>query len=174
MSIVAADIAYRYSGGAGNTDPNACLGGAISTAGAGSIDDNVKNDLFDDVSSAQALAGSVEYRGFYIRNDTGGGLTLQDARIYVSSDTTSADDELDIAIAVEAVSVTMGTIANEGTAPVGPVFSHPTSYAAGLQLNAATGLAPAAFRGVWIRRTVNAGAASTSDTGTLKVEGQTA
>lgn len=45
MPIVAADIVFRYSGGAANVDPNASLGGARSTAGGGVIDNAVLHDL---------------------------------------------------------------------------------------------------------------------------------
>lgn len=37
MTISAADLVYRLSGGASNTDPNAALGGAMSTVGGGRI-----------------------------------------------------------------------------------------------------------------------------------------
>jgi hypothetical protein len=168
MAIVATDIQFLYSGGSGNASANACLGGAISTAGGNSVDDNVANDLFDDVSSAEQAAGRVEYRGIYIKNNHGT-LTLQDARAYV---TTFA--ELDIGIAVEAVNVTMATIANETTAPTSVTFAHPATYSAGTQINSSTGLAPAATRGLWVRRTITAGAASgVRSTETLNVEGAT-
>lgn len=170
MPIVAADIEWRYSGGAGNTDPNAALGGAISTAGAGVVDDNVLHDLFDAVSSAESSPGDTEYRGIYIKNNHGT-LTLIDARIYF----TTASDDLDIALADEAAGSTMETIANESTAPVGPTFSHPASYAAGLQLNGAGGLTAGQIKGVWVRRVIPAAAgAESAHTETLKVEGDTA
>jgi hypothetical protein len=134
------------------------------------ITDNVNNNLFDDVSGAESAAGSVEYRGFYVRNNDGS-RDLTDARIYISSLTSSADTEFDLAIAVQAVNVDMATIANETTAPATVTFTRPTTYAGGLQLNGATGLVPAARRGVWIRRTVTAGAAAANDSGTITVEG---
>lgn len=170
MSIVASDIQYRYSGGAANTDPNACLGGAISTAGAGTLDDAVLNDLFDNVSAAEATAGDVEYRGVYVKNNHGT-LAYQDARLYF----TTAAAQLDIAVAAEAAGSTMATIANESAAPVGVTFSHPTTYAAGLQLNGSGGLTAGQARGVWVRRTVAASApAETAHTETLRCEGYTA
>lgn len=172
MSIVASDILFLYSGGASNTDPNACLGGAISTAGGGVIDNAVKNDLFDDVSSAEEAAGDVEYRGFYVKNNHGT-ITLTDARIYHSADDANAGDVIDMGIAVEAVSTTMATIANESTAPTSVTFTHPTTYAGGLALNSTTGLAPAGYRGVWLRRTITAAAAAGSISNTIKVEGTT-
>lgn len=173
MPIVSTDIELRYSGGTGNTSPGAALGGAMSTAGGGTVDTAVKNDLFDDVSSAEAAAGDTEYRGVYVKNNHGS-LTLQDARVYHSADSANASDVLDIALADEAVNATIETIANESTAPVGPSFTHPTTYAGGLALNSTTGLATQENKGVWARRTITAAAPSGSITNNLKVEGVTA
>jgi hypothetical protein len=142
----------------------------MSTAAAGTVDDAVANDLFDNVSAAEATAGDVEYRGFYVKNNHGT-LPYQDARLYF----TTAASQLDIAVAAEAAGATMATIANEGAAPTGVTFSHPTTYAAGLQLNGSGGLTAGQARGVWIRRTVNAGAsAETAHIETLRCEGYTA
>jgi len=65
----------------------------------------------------------------------------------------------------------MASIANESAVPAGVTFSRPTNYAGGIQLNGSTGLAPGARKGVWIRRTVTAGATAGNDAGILKVEG---
>lgn len=173
MPIVAGDIQWRYSGGAGNTDPNACLGGAISTAGGGVIDDAVKNDILDDVLSVESAAGDTEYRGIYIKNNHGS-LTLAAARIYISVQTPSADSAIAIALADEAIDTTIEIIANENTAPSGPTFSAPADYASGLQLNGATGLPPGSYKGVWLRRVISAGAAPVSlDAFTVVVQGDT-
>jgi hypothetical protein len=170
VAIVSTDILFVYSGGAANSSANANLGGAISTVGAtgGTLEDNVANDLFDDVSSAEQAAGDVEYRGIYVKNNHGT-LTLQDARVYVTSFA-----ELDVGIAVEAINTTMATIANESTAPTSVTFAHPSTYSAGTAINSTTGLVAGAYRGVWVRRTIGAGAASgTRNTETLAVEGAT-
>jgi hypothetical protein len=88
---------------------------------------------------------------------------------------TTAANDLDIALADEAVNTTIETIANESTAPVGPTFSHPTTYAGGLQLNGATGLTAGSNKGVWVRRVIPAAAgAETAHSETIKVEGETA
>lgn len=173
MSIVAADIELRYSGGAANTSPTAALGGALSTAGGGTIDTGVKNDAWDDVSSAEALAGDTEYRGWYVKNNHAT-LTLSDARIYISADSANTSDIIDIALASEAVSTTIATITDEQTAPVGPSFTHPTTFAGGLQLNSATGLIAQAYKGIWCRRTITAAAPAGSISNSLTVEGTTA
>lgn len=170
LAIVAADIQWRLSGGAGNANVNASLGGIMSTT---ALADATNNNLFDDVSGAESQAGDIEYRGFYVRNNHGT-LTLQDARIYISAATTSADTEFDIAVAAEAMNVDMATIADESTAPATVSFTRPTTYTGGLQLNAATGLTAGSRRGAWIRRTVSAAAVAVADAGTLKVEGDTA
>jgi hypothetical protein len=170
LPIVTGDIQWRLSGGAGNADPNASLGGIMS---ATAIVDATNDNLFDDVSGAESSAGDIEYRGFYVRNNHGS-LTLQGSVIYISSLTSSADTEFDLAVAAEAMNVDMATIANESTAPATVSFTRPTTFAGGLQLNGATGLTSGSRRGCWIRRTINAAAAAAADAGTLKVEGDTA
>jgi hypothetical protein len=170
MPIASSDIQWRLSGGAGNAAPNSSLGGIMSST---AIVDASNDNLFDDVSGAESQAGDVEYRGFYVRNNHGT-LTLQDARIYISSLTSSADTEFDLAVAAEAMNVDMATIADESTAPATVTFTRPTTYTGGLQLNGATGLTAGSRRGVWIKRTVSAAAAAVADAGTLKVEGDTA
>ena len=59
MPIVSADIKYRLSGGASNSDQNASLGGVKSSNEASA-------SLFDNVSSAEAVSGDTEYRCFYV------------------------------------------------------------------------------------------------------------
>lgn len=170
MSIVSSDIQFQLSGGASNTDPNASLGGAISSTG---ITDNTTNNLFASVTATQASSGVTQYRGFYVKNNNGT-LTWGDCRVYISQDTTSTSDEIDIGLAVEGVSTSMATIGSDTTAPTSVTFSHPTTYSAGIQLNSTTGLASGAYRGVWVRRTVNASAtAATGDNGIIKAEGTT-
>ena len=143
------------------------LGGAIT---ATEIVGGVANNIFDDVLSAEASSGDTEYRGFYVKNNHGT-LTLQNAVIWIDVLTSSASTEFDIALAAEAINVTMATIANESTAPATVTFSRPTSKATGLSIG---NLAALATKGVWIRRTVSAAAAAASDSGSLRVDGDTA
>jgi hypothetical protein len=166
MAIVATDIKWPLSGGSSNTDPNAALGGAASST---EIVDATSDNLFDDVSGAEATAGDVEYRGFYVKNGHAT-LALSNTKIYISSLTSSASTEFDIGLATEATNTTMATIANESTAPSGVTFSRPTDYTGGLAIGT---LNAGDRKGVWIRRTVTAGASPASDAGTLKVEGDT-
>ena len=170
MAIVSTDIVYRLSGGASNTSPAAALGGAMSTVAGGIITSAALNNLFDDVSGAESSAGDVEYRCLYVQN-AHGSLTLQAAIAWIEALTNSAQTEFDIALAGEAVGVAAETIANESTAPSGEVFTRPTSKGAGLSI----GDIPAgSYKAIWIRRTVTAGASAVSDSGTIRVEGDSA
>lgn len=163
---MAADPVYRFSGGASNSDPNASLGGVKSSNGPTT---GVDNNLFDDVTGDEHTAGDVEYRGLYVHN--AGDVDLQNAVIWISGLSTSAETEVDIALADEAVGATMETIANESTAPSGPTFSRPTTKGAGLAL----GTIPAgSHRGFWVRRTVSAGSTpQAADTFSIRAEGDT-
>ncbi len=170
MAIVAADLEYRLSGGAANTSPAAALGGAMSTAGGGIITTATLNNLFDDVSGDEALAGDTEYRGIYIKNNHGS-LTLSAVKAWLSTQDPHTGAVFSIALAGEGVSATIETIANESTAPSGETFSAPTTKGAGLSI---PNLAAAAYHGIWIRRVIGAATAATASTGpTLRVEGDT-
>lgn len=164
MPIAGTDIHYRLSGGAGNTDPNASLGGAKSTttdAGA---------TIFDDVSGAESAAGRTEYRGVVISNEHGS-LTYQSVKVWVSTDTPSADTDADVALAAEAVNTQMASIASETTAPSSVTFTNAAvSFATGLSI----GDIPASqFKGVWLKRVVSAGAAAAADSFTVTCQGDT-
>jgi len=168
MAIVAGDLKIYFSGGSGNTDPNASLGGAISTT---EVTDNTTHNLFDQVSGTESLAGDTEYRGIYLKN-THGTLTLQNTKVYISSNTGSADTTIDIALDGGATNATMETLSDESTAPSGETFTAPTTYAGGLSIGS---LAAGEKKGIFVRRTVNASAAAVNDDAvTIKYDGDTA
>lgn len=168
MSVLSTDIDVFLSGGAANTDPNAALGGAISTT---EVVDGGLHNVFDAVSASESAAGDVEYRALYVKNSSATN-TLAAARIFISAG--DALQDIALALADEAVSTTIETIADESTAPVGPVFSRPTDYAGGLQLNSSTGLAVGEYKGVWLRRTIAAStAAQAAYAFSLTVQGDT-
>jgi hypothetical protein len=171
MAIVASDIKFILSGGAGNTSPAAALGGAISTAGGGVITTDTLNNVWDDVSGAESSAGDTEYRAIFVKN-THGSLTLTGAKVWISSNTTSTDDTIEIALAGEGINNTIETVANESTAPAGETFSAPSSFAGGLSIG---NLAAGQAHGVWIKRIVSAAAAAANaNPYTLSVQGETA
>ena len=124
-----------------------------------SVTDNTTHNLFDQVSGTESSAGDTEYRCVYVLNNHGS-LTSQNTHVYISSQTSSGDTSLDIALAGEGLNATMETIGNENTAPSGETFSNPSTYAGGLDM----GNIPNGQRyGLWVRRTVNAAAAAMND-----------
>ena len=162
MPIVATDIKYSLSGGGSNPSPAASLGGARSSTEADA-------GIFDNVSSAEAVAGDIEYRCIYVLNNHGS-LTLQGAKIWVQSNTPSSDTTIDIGLGTSAINGTEQTVADEQTAPTGVTFSAPANEGAGLSIG---DLGSGQHKAIWIRRTVTAGASAASDGFTLRVKGDT-
>lgn len=162
MAVVSSDIKYYLSGGAANTDPDAALGGKVSTTEVVFSPD--LNNLFDDVTADQALAGAVEYRCLYVFNGhaTDG---LSSGKMWISANTPSAGTE--IAIGLDPAGVGDGdttgeaaTIADEETAPVGVTFSSPSTEGASLAIAA---MAAQEGFALWVRRTVTTDTEAASD-----------
>lgn len=159
------------SGGSGNTDPNNSLGGAISSTQI--VSDTAQN-LFDNVTGNESLNGSEEYRCFFVKN-ANGTLTLENARIWIASNTTSGDDTIAMALG----DVPVGTSPEQTVAfpgnnpPSSPALNFTTAAT-----NSATALEignipPGQHKGIWLRRTVNAGAAAhTNNQFSFTVEGE--
>lgn len=170
MPIADSEIQWRLSGGGSNTDPNASLGGVMSsTAWAG----GTLHDLFDAVSGDENAALDTEYRCVYIRN-ANASLTWSNIKVWFSAVTAGGAD---LAIGLDPAGVGNGsttgvaaTIANENTAPTGVTFSAPTTKAGGLapaNVPAGSGFA------LWVRRTATNSAAASSDGGTVFAQGDT-
>ena len=168
MPIVSTDIDFHLSGGAANADPNASLGGIIS---ANQIVDASLHNLFDQVSGAEASAGDVEYRCLYVKN-AHGTLTLQNAVIYVLTETPSADSDELIGLGTSAVNGVEQTVADESTAPIGVTFAQANGSGNALSI----GDIPAGqHKAIWIRRDISAAASAVnSDASVLRVQGETA
>lgn len=163
MAIISTDIVYRLSGGSGNTDPNASLGGVKSSTviGAG------LHNLFDVVGSAESSTGDTEYRCFYVHN-AHATLTMQNSVIWIQSNTTSADTTIEIALGSSAVNGTEQTVADESTAPTGVTFSAPANQGAALSIG---DIPPGEHKAIWVKRIVNAGAAAyNNDTATIRIQ----
>jgi hypothetical protein len=164
MAVLSSEIKFYLSGGSGNTNPAASLGGAISTT------EVTASTLWDNVSSAEASAGDIEYRCVYVKN-TNGTDSLLTAAAWVSSNTPSTSTTLDIGIGTAATSGTEQTVANESTAPSGVSFSAPSTNGAGLSIG---DLTAGQHKAIWLRRTVTAGAAAYNNDGaTINVGGDT-
>lgn len=173
MPIASSDIHYRLSvaAAAGDTTagtPATSLGDQVSTT---QITTAQLNNIFDDVSGAESAAGDVEYRCIFVLNNHAT-LTLQNATVQVQSQT-AGGGSIDIAtdnigpVAKGSASAQADAVANEQTAP-----TNVSAFGAGpLSLG---NIGPGQVRGVWMRRTVTAGAGAVDPDGVvLRVTGDT-
>ncbi len=170
MSVIeSTDLKIYLSGGGANTDPNASLGGAISSTEL--VDDNLHN-LFAKVSASEADSGSTKYRGIYVKNENGDGLTLNDAVAFIESQTTSGDTSIEVGVAAEAIDAEMATIANEDTAPT--TADGYTSTIGADNGKAIGNVDDDSYRGIWIKRIVSASASAFgNDSAEVGVRGET-
>jgi hypothetical protein len=136
------------------------LGGAATVT---QVSATAMNNIFDDVSAAEAAAGDTEYRAIDVYNDGASAVTGVD--IYMSIATSSADSQLDMGAEAAPLNSTT-SIANESTAPVGVTFANRTSGAP-LSL---PDIPAGEYARVWLRRAISAAATNTSnDQGTIEV-----
>jgi hypothetical protein len=166
MAVTQSDIEFRLSGGSSNSDPNASIGGIMSSTEI--VDDTVAN-LFDNVTGGEAASGSVEYRCFYIVN-THGTDSLSGVKLWIESNTPSADTVIDIALdpagigdgASTGVAVTPSPL-DELTAPGGVSFELsplPVDESTAIEIG---DLDAGEAQAVWVRRTVSASASPVSN-----------
>ena len=164
MPITTANLKY-YKSTATNS-----LGGAITGT---EIIDSTLHNLFDKVTGAESASGKTEYRVFYIKNEHGS-LTLEDAVVYIVSNTPSADTVCAIGKigAVDAVAPTLADEEDSGNALSGVTFEEGISDSNSI----AIGNIPAgSFQALVIRRTVSSGAvAKNNDNIVINVRGDTA
>lgn len=164
MVIASGDITFRLSGGAANSDVNASLGGAKSST---ALVDNTLNNLFADSLGPESLAGSTKYRCIYVHN-AHGSLTMQNSKVYITTNTPSTDTEFSVAVGTAAINATeQGPVANEDTEPSGVSWGTASTYAAGYSLG---NIPFGQHKAIWFKRVVTAGAAAyNNDTVTFEV-----
>ena len=168
MPIVNTDLKIRYSGGAANGNQTLSIGGTKSSV---EPTDNTLNNIFSDSAGSESLAGSTKYRMVYLHNGHAS-ITAQNVRIYISTNSTSADTTWEIGLANAGLNATETAVANEDTAPASVTFSAPTTYAGGL---APADIPFGQHYGVWFKRiTTGPAAADNADTTTIKFDCDTA
>jgi len=165
MPISSSDVKLYLSGGASNTNPNASLGGVISTT---EIVDNTLNNLFDVVVGQESKIGDTEYRAFYIKN-THATLTLMNPGVYILTNTPSATTSVEISPATE-VGSPIQSLPNENTAP-----STQTFVLADGEANIVTfgNLAPGEVKGIWVKWIVGANTQAILDSVEIQTRGDT-
>lgn len=145
--------------------PAGSLGKYVSTT---PITTATANNLFDDVSGAEAAAGDVEYRCVFIQNDHAT-LTLQNCQVALASQTAGGGD---IAIALDGTAISAKGSASAQAAEVVDEQTAPTGAGAfGTGALNVGNLGPGQVKGIWLRRTVTAGASATNDGAILNWSG---
>jgi len=182
MAVLDSEIKFYLTGagsdGGVQTDPNASFGDYRS---ATEIVDATEENLLDNVSNAERVAGSIEYRCFCIKN-TNVIDSIVDAKIWIETDTGTAEDDVSFAVEVPTGGDTDGnaqTIASETTAPtVGSgnvsAWSDAISKGAGVGVDQGAhdaDLGPGEIVFVWVRRVIAAGASPATHTIILRIEG---
>lgn len=161
---MAATLEFRLTGGSDNTDPDASLGGEMSSE---KLSSTAMNNLFDNVSPAEAADGDVEYRAIDVYNS--GDAEAQSVEIYMSAETSSPNSKLDFYNddTTHDGSDQDDEIADESTEPDGASWSHHTDSSKMALPNIPAGKAAR----LWIRRTISEGADNTNnDQGTIAVD----
>ncbi len=157
---MAASLAFRLSGGSGNSSPAASLGGVMSSTAA------TANTLFDTVSAAEALTGDTEYRCIFLLNT--GDKDLTGVKLWISDQ--AAVGTLALALDGGGKNVDAEVESDEGTAPTGETFSSPTDVGSAI---AVPDLAVGDRHAVWVRRVIGSatgGVALASNSAELRVD----
>ena len=125
-------------------------GGDIDTGNE--ITSGADQNIFDDVTDAQRVAGVTEYRKIYIRNENAA--TWNAVKAWISQVTSSSDDEITVKLGTDA-----GVQSVEGVAAG---YVSPISKGHGDVLSVGS-LAQNAYASVWIKRIVDAASSGYSE-----------
>ena len=179
MAILQADLKFHYTGAssheAAQTDPDASLGDyrAVSEITSGN-----DNNVFDDVSGAEASAGDTNYRAIGFHNDHGS-LALTACVVWIEVDTGNGEDDISFEVEAPSASEVTGAIEDIGTEttePAANTWSDATTKGTGKDCpNASNQVVVDGWFGIWLRRVISAAAsAAAAETVTMRVEGDTA
>ena len=134
------------------------LGGAIG------VTEVVPASLFDLIQPSETSGGHVDFRCFFLKMDTGTS-DLISGVVTRTVDASNANVSLSIGLAPEGINGTPEQLTDETTVPTGVTF--------GNTVNIPATMTDGDYIGVWVRRTVTAGAGAGPDSGTLEVTGVT-
>lgn len=140
MAILAANIKWYQCATWAEGDTH---GGDIDTGNE--ITSGADQNVFDDVSNAERVAGDTEYRKIYIRNENAD--TWNAVKAWIDTFTAASNDEITIKLGTNA-----GVKSVEGVAAG---YVSPDAKAHGDVLNIEN-LAQNAYASIWIKRVVTA------------------
>lgn len=176
MPVAAGDVKLKYStkvGAAGNANAGNAAGSLGKYISTTEIASAVANNLFDDVSGPENVASDVEYRCVFVHNSHAT-ITFENVGVYILSEVAGGASiaigvDPTAASAIASAAAQALEIADEGTAPVGVVFTSPVDTASAIDLG---DIAPGQCRAFWVRRSATNSAAVDNDGGTLRVFGE--
>lgn len=149
-------LKLQLSGGSGNTDINASLGGVRSGT---DIVDAIPQNLLDNVTRKEILVEKTEYRCFYVYNSHAS-LAIHGAVIYIDLDPIATETFLGLDPVGSGDGTTTGvaqTISLEDTTPTGVTFEDAGEFRVKLPLPTLKALESQA---IWIKRISTGGAGS--------------
>ena len=111
---------------------------------------NILENVFDQVTAAQAMAGKTSYRCCYILNNNGSAQTANNVTIWLASNTPAGDD-IWIGNGTASAGAIEQTIVNELTAPTGVNWLQPVSKSTGINIG---NIAPGSYKSIWQKRVV--------------------
>jgi hypothetical protein len=165
-AISDASFLTYYSGGAGNSDPALSIGGARGGTMLDGLD-----ELFGPILGTVAQAGGEFYRVVYVRN-THSVSTAAAMKLFIEQQFSHPGLHLAVAVPSVGANVAVPALASGTTAPSGVTWITATDAASGADFG---DLGPAAYRGVYVRLTVDAGTGPTSEAdASIAVEGSAA
>mgnify|MGYP001561535548 CR=1 FL=1 len=179
MAIAASDLLIKMSvktGSAGDSTSSTVAGSLGKYVSTTQVSTTPLNNFFDDVSAAENVASTVDYRCYFLHNNHAT-LTYYGAVVYLSAETAGGAS---MSIAVDNIaasakgssSAQADQIINETTAPTGVgAFSSPVTVGSGLALG---DLAPGQVRAVWLKRTASNSGAVDLDGFTIAFAGDSA
>jgi len=193
MSVLGSELKFYLTGaesdGGIQEDANASLGDYKSSS---EITTDELNNLFDDVSSAEAESGDTEYRCFAIKNTSSD--ILYNARLFISAEYDPGENHT-ISIAVERPALANATdgnaqeVVDESSAPQVNVTGHngagsgvsgwstASSYASGVEVDLGShniNLAAGELIFVWVKRVIQSSATAQSNQSfTIQIKGDT-
>jgi len=151
---MAASLEIRLTGGAANSDPDASLGGTMSSE---TISGTALNNLFDNVSVSEASSGDTEYRAIDIYN--AGDATAYAVEAWISTVSPSTDS----IIAFGKDDTATQELADESTAPDSPEVTF-IQHLTGSRLSI-DNIAAASAQRLFLRRTISSSASNYANDG---------
>ena len=164
--IVSRDIKYYFSGGFYNNNPNASLGGEMSSF---EITSGALNGVFDRVGTLEAQTGDTEYRCIYLKN-TNQTRKLLKTKIWIETTTLSPSTSIALSIGSSGMNGTEPIIPSENIAPPMQFFAVPLTMPEHSNIG---DLYPGDSLGLWIRWKIEPNTSSiTNDYFVIRLDGE--